>query len=115
MISLFNNLFGTTRQSKEQDPFNSLNVVADLAINPHISGSSANALKTCKNILEQRGLNPQLHACGTNIEGTFGEVVDAVRACHKALHKQGINKVSTDLHLSTRVDKEQSLESRTSI
>jgi hypothetical protein len=58
MISFLNNLFGVYRETKKPDSISGLNVVADLAINPHIAGSSANLLKTCKKILEERGLNP---------------------------------------------------------
>jgi len=103
---------GFLRKKPEQDPLANVNVVADLAINPHGVASSAPYLKSCVQILENHHLNPTIHAFGTNIEGKWSEIQAAVEECHRSLHAQNVTNVSSTLHLSTRVDKPNSIGQR---
>ena len=38
-------------------------------------------------ILEQSGLSYELHANGTNLEGEWDEVMQAIKTCHERLHE----------------------------
>ena len=94
------------------DPLANVNVVADLSINPHGVSSSAPYLQSCIEILKNHHLNPTIHACGTNIEGKWSEIQSAVKECHRALHAKNVANVSSTLHLSTRLDKADSIGRR---
>lgn len=110
VLSFIRSCFGP--RTTDPDLLSKVNVIANIAINPHGEQSTAEALKPCLNLLRRKGLNPRLHACGTNVEGPWSDVAEAVRACHELLHKRGVKKVSTDLHLSTRTDKRDSIATR---
>jgi len=59
----------------------------------------------CERVLAQAGLNPQLHAHGTNVEGEWDVVFSAVRECVATVHRMGAPRVSTHLKVSTRTDR----------
>jgi uncharacterized protein (TIGR00106 family) len=94
------------------DSLSNVNVVADLSINPHGVSSSAPYLQSCLAILKNHNLNPVVHACGTNIEGGWSQIQSALKECHQALHAQNINNVSSTIHISTRIDKPDSIGRR---
>ena len=63
-------------------------VIADLCIVPMGVGVSVSKyVAACEEILAEAGLNPHLHAYGTNVEGEWDTVFAAVRRCHEAIHK----------------------------
>lgn len=75
-----------------------------LSVSPYIA--------TCQRILEAAGLEPQLHAYGTNVEGEWDTVMTAVKACHEAVHGQGAPRIHTSLKIGTRIDRAQSLRDK---
>lgn len=103
---------GFFNKKPSMDSLANVNVVADLSINPHGVSSSAPYLQNCVEILKNHHLNPVVHACGTNIEGKWSDIQSALKDCHRALHAQNINNVSSTIHLSTRVDKPDSISLR---
>ena len=66
----------------------------------------------CQRILENHGLKSFLHAYGTNIEGEWDEVFQAINECHQKLHEMGVPRITTTLKLGTRIDREQHLEDK---
>lgn len=87
-----------------------MKVLADLSIVPLGVGVSLSAyVAACERVLRDAGLDPRLHAFGTNVEGEWDTVIAAVRRCHEAVHAMGAPRVSTTLKLSTRVDRDQTL------
>jgi uncharacterized protein (TIGR00106 family) len=66
-------------------------------------------VKRAHEILRDTGLDVQLHAYGTNVEGELADILDAVRRVHETLHAEGVVRISTALKLGTRTDKEPSL------
>ena len=66
----------------------------------------------CERVLRESGLDPKLHAFGTEVEGEWDAVMAAIRRCHDEVHGMGAPRVSTTVKLSTRVDREQSLEGK---
>lgn len=63
-------------------------------------------------ILEETGLPVQLHAFGTNIEGDYDTIVEALKRIHEDLHDGGVPRISTTIRLGSRVDKEQSMQDK---
>lgn len=86
-----------------------MRVIADLCVVPLGRGVSVSSyVAEAGKILERRGLHPRLHAYGTNLEGEWEEVMDAVREVHERLHQMGVPRVSSNMRFGTRTDREQS-------
>ncbi len=66
----------------------------------------------CERILEEAGLQPQLHAFGTNVEGEWDVLMTALRRCHEELHAMGAPRLQTSIKLATRTDRPQSLQDK---
>jgi uncharacterized protein (TIGR00106 family) len=85
-----------------------MNVIADLCIVPMGVGVSVSAyVAACQRILTKAGLDIQLHAYGTNIEGEWDAVFTAIRRCHEAIHHMGAPRITTTLKFGTRTDRDQ--------
>lgn len=90
-----------------------MNVIVDIAIIPiGVGVSLSKYVAACERVLQDAGLDPQLHANGTNIEGEWSVVFAALKRCHETLHEMGAPRVSTNLRLGTRVDKAQSMRDK---
>jgi uncharacterized protein (TIGR00106 family) len=90
-----------------------MKAIADVSVVPLGVGVSVSKyVAVCERILAEAGLQPRLHAWGTNIEGEWDEVFAAVRLCHEEIHALGAPRVSTVIKLGTRTDKEQSGEDK---
>jgi uncharacterized protein (TIGR00106 family) len=62
----------------------------------------------CERVLEDAGVRRQLHAQGTNIEGEWDEVMEAIRRCVETVHEMGAPRVSAFVKLGTRTDRDPS-------
>lgn len=90
-----------------------MKVLADISIVPLGVGVSLSAyVAACERVLTEAGLRPQLHAYGSNVEGEWDQVFEALRRCHQVLHEMGVPRVSTSMRLGTRTDREQSLQDK---
>jgi len=90
-----------------------MKAIADLCIIPlGVGVSLGKYVAECERILRQTGLKTRLHAYGTNVEGEWDEVVAAVKACHQALHAMGAPRVSSDIRIGTRIDRDQTMEDK---
>ncbi len=90
-----------------------MNVIADLAIVPiGVGVSLSKYVAACERVLKAAGLDPQLHANGTNVEGEWDIVFTALKSCHETLHEMGAPRVSTNIRLGTRVDRTQSMQAK---
>ena len=86
-----------------------MHVIADISIVPLGVGLSLSSyVAACERVLGEAGLEPKLHAYGTNVEGDWDEVFAALKRCHEVLHRMGAPRVSTNLRCGTRTDKAQS-------
>lgn len=63
-------------------------------------------------VLLEAGLNAQLHAYGTNVEGEMEAILAAVARIHQTLHAEGTQRIATFVKLGTRLDKEPTLEGK---
>ena len=90
-----------------------MKVIADVCIVPiGIGVSVSKEIAVCERIFAEAGLKPRLHAYGTNIEGEWQAVFDAVRRCHEALHEAGVPRLSTTMRFGTRTDREQTIDDK---
>ena len=74
--------------------------------------SLAPFVAACQRVIAQTGLDYELGANGTSIEGEWEAVFDCVKACHDEIHSLGINRIFTSLKINTRTDKKQSFREK---
>jgi uncharacterized protein (TIGR00106 family) len=87
--------------------------IADVMIVPLGVGLSLSKyVAHCEEIFAQAGLSPNLHAYGTNVEGNWDVVVEAVKRCHQELHDMGVPRVSSNIKIGTRIDRDQSMQQK---
>jgi uncharacterized protein (TIGR00106 family) len=55
------------------------------------------------------GLQTQLHAYGTNVEGELHDILALVEHLQETLHAEGVARLSTAIKVGTRTDKESTL------
>jgi uncharacterized protein (TIGR00106 family) len=94
---------------------NPMKAIADVSIIPLGVGLSLSSyVAACEKVFAEHGLEPKLHANGTNIEGDWDQVMGALKACHEELHGMGVPRIATNLRLGTRVDREPSMDAKLS-
>ena len=90
-----------------------MKVLADLCIIPFTESLSVSKyVAICEKILKDAGLKTKLHSYGTDIEGEWDDVFNAIKKCHEVLHKEGVLRISSELRFGTRIDKDQSMEDK---
>ena len=90
-----------------------MKVIADLCVVPLGVGVSVSKyVVACEEILEAAGLETKMHAYGTNVEGEWEAVFGALKRCHETLHEMGAPRVSTNLRLGTRTDRDQTMQDK---
>ncbi|MBC8401516.1 MAG: MTH1187 family thiamine-binding protein [Candidatus Marinimicrobia bacterium] len=90
-----------------------MKVIADFCIVPIGVGVSVSKyVAECEKILAAAGLEFKLHAYGTNIEGEWDDVFNAIHVCHKRVHEMGAPRISSTLRFGTRTDREQSMQDK---
>ena len=83
-------------------------VSIDLCLVPIGVGTSLSPyIKECIEIIKSEGLNYELGANGTAIEGDWDKVFECVKNCHKKIHSKGAPRIYTTMKVNTRTDKEQ--------
>ncbi len=87
-----------------------MKVMIDLCVVPlGVGVSVSDYVAQCHRIIAEAGLESQLHAYGTNIEGEWDAVFDAVKKCHEQIHGMGAPRITTTIKLGTRTDRIQSM------
>jgi uncharacterized protein (TIGR00106 family) len=87
-----------------------MKLIADISIIPLGVGLSLSSyVAACEKTLSGAGLEPKLHANGTNVEGEWDVVMAALKRCHEVLHEMGVPRIATNVRLGTRVDREPSM------
>jgi len=90
-----------------------MKAIADVCIVPLGVGLSVSKyVAACERIFNEAGLNPRLHAYGTNIEGDWDDVVAAIKRCHEEVHAMDAPRITTSIRLGTRTDREQSMQDK---
>jgi uncharacterized protein (TIGR00106 family) len=87
-----------------------MRATGEIQVIPIGSGVSVRAeVQRAHRVLESAGLNAQLHANGTNVEGELGEILAAVERIHETLHARGVVRLASYVKVATRTDKEPTL------
>ena len=87
-----------------------MKVIADLCVVPIGVGVSVSKyVAACEKVLKEAGLETELHAYGTNIEGDWDVVFAAIKRCHEVIHEMGAPRITTTLKLGTRTDRNQTM------
>jgi uncharacterized protein (TIGR00106 family) len=90
-----------------------MRVLVDVSVVPLGVGLSLSPyIAECERIFQAAGLKTALHAYGTNVEGEWDDVLAAVKRCHEALHAMGAPRISTNMRLGTRTDREQTMDEK---
>ena len=90
-----------------------MKLLADVSVVPiGIGVSMAKYIAACERVFRDAGLEPKLHAFGTNVEGEWDAVMGAIRRCHETVHEMGAPRVHTSIRCGTRTDRDDSLEDR---
>ena len=90
-----------------------MKVIIDLCVVPIGVGVSLGSyIAECERVFLKAGLKTQLHGYGTNIEGEWDEVMQAVKECHEVLHKMGVPRISSTLRVGTRIDRDQTIDDK---
>ncbi len=90
-----------------------MKVIADICVVP-LTGriSVRKEVARAHAILVQTGLKTNLHGYGTNIEGEWDDVFDALKRIHTELHADGVPRLSTTIRLGTRTDKDAGIDAK---
>jgi len=90
-----------------------MKLIADISIIPLGVGLSLSSyVAVCEEVFTEAGLEPNLHANGTNVEGEWDTVMAALKMCHERLHDMGVPRIATNVRLGTRVDREPSMDAK---
>lgn len=87
-----------------------MKVIVDFCLIPMVGNTSLTPyIAECQEIIADMELTHTLHAFGTNIEGEWDQVMEAVKHCHWRIHEMGAGRISSTLKIGTRVDRPQSM------
>jgi uncharacterized protein (TIGR00106 family) len=90
-----------------------MKAIADFSLVPiGVGVSLSKYIAACEGVLKETGLKIQLHAYGTNLEGEWDEVMAAIKRCHEVVHEMGAPRISTNVRIGTRIDREQTMEDK---
>lgn len=90
-----------------------MKAIADICVVPiGVGVSVSDYIAACEVIFRDAGLSPRLHAYGTNVEGEWDAVMDALKACHERIHDMGAPRVHTSIRIGTRTDRAQSMQDK---
>mgnify|MGYP001339361405 CR=1 FL=1 len=90
-----------------------MKVIAEFTVIPvGVGVSLSEYVAACERVLAGTGLHYELHANGTNLEGEWEQVMDAIKRCHEILHGMGVPRLSTIVIIGTRVDRDQDMDEK---
>ena len=90
-----------------------MHLMIDLCVVPLGVGISVSKyIAECEKILNDAGLETNLHAYGTNVAGDWDDVFTAVRQCHERVHDLGAPRIPTTIKVGTRTDRLQTIEEK---
>ena len=90
-----------------------MKVIVDLCVVPLGVGVSVSQyVAECQKVLDDAGLNHQMHAYGTNIEGDWDDVFAAIKRCHERVHEMGAPRITTTIKAGTRTDRDQTMQDK---
>ncbi len=79
-------------------------VVAEFSVIPVIDGSLRPYVETALAEIDKAGLNYEVGAMGTTLEGELDEVISAISNAHQAVLSAGADRVVTSIKIDERKD-----------
>ena len=90
-----------------------MKAIAEFTIIPiGVGVSLSEYVAACERVLAETGLHYELHANGTNLEGEWNAVMEAIKLCHETLHGIGVPRLSTIVKIGTRIDRDQNMDEK---
>jgi uncharacterized protein (TIGR00106 family) len=90
-----------------------MKAIVDLCVVPIGVGVSVSEyVVACEKVLTNAGLSTRLHAYGTNVEGDWDAVFEAIKRCHQVVHEMGAPRISTTIKVGTRIDRDQTMQDK---
>lgn len=88
-----------------------MHCIIDLSVVPMGVGVSVSRyVAACQRVFSDAGLTTRMHSHGTNVEGEWDDVFAAVKRCHEIVHEMGAPRISANVRIGTRIDREQTIE-----
>jgi uncharacterized protein (TIGR00106 family) len=91
------------------------NVIAELTVVPLGTGSTSLSryVRIVEQIIEASGLPHTLTPMGTCVQGDLDAIFAAVKQAHEALAAEGCARISTQIKLDDRRDKDRVMQDKT--
>ena len=90
-----------------------MNVIADLCIVPiGVGVSLSEYIALAVDEIESAGLEYELHAYGTNVEGDYDAIFAALRRALERIHARGAPRITCTIKLGTRTDRPQTMRDK---
>jgi uncharacterized protein (TIGR00106 family) len=81
-------------------------VIADISVAPVGEGTSVSKyVAKAVSIVRESGLKHEFHSMGTNVEGSYDEIVQLVKKCSEAVFDMGAQRVLIRMYMDDRRDK----------
>jgi len=89
-------------------------VIAEITAVPLGTGSTSLSryVRIAQQVIEQSGLDYQLCPMGTCVQGDLGTILETVKRIHEALARAGCARISTQLKLDDRRDKDRTMQDK---
>ncbi len=88
-------------------------MIADISIAPVGEGASVSKyVARAVAIIRESGLKHEFHSMGTNVEGSYDEIVKLVKRCSDAVFKLGAERVLIRMYMDDRHDKVSTIEGK---
>jgi uncharacterized protein (TIGR00106 family) len=88
-------------------------VIADISIAPVGEGTSVSKyVARAVAIIRDSGLKHEFHSMGTNVEGSYDEIVKLVKKCSDAVFKMGAERVLIRMYMDDRHDKASTIDGK---
>ena len=88
-------------------------MIIELSVIPIGVGTSLSDYVACvMKVIKQSGLKYESHSMATNIECDWQDITPLVKKCHDELKKMGVERISTTVRISERVDKPYTMEGK---
>lgn len=90
-----------------------MKVIVDVSITPMTGRASVrDEVARAHEILRETNYPVELHANGTNVEGEYSVIMEAIERIHETLHEAGVPRIVTNVRVTSRTDKEDSIQER---
>jgi uncharacterized protein (TIGR00106 family) len=90
-----------------------MKALAEIQVIPIGVGVSVRAqVRRAHELIRASGLQAQLHAYGTNVEGDLDTILATIKTVHETLHAEGTPRLATTVKIGTRTDKDPDMASK---